>query len=265
MSDEDAFLRAAQAQPDDDTLRLVYADWLEEQGEGTHAAFVRLQVRRSQLDVRHPDRAGLLAEEARLLQKHKRYWNGRVHRTLHRRGLPELIDSRHGLIRTWDYHRGMIGRVVVTAGGLADHPDVVSALGPIRVLELVDSHDWTADEARALEPLAAGVEVLAFRNLYLYRGVRVNLSPFRGVPILDLRRATCVGSPVADLRAGIKSGAFPSVVLFRQARFTQRVLGGYTRREAETAVHVLDPHGKWDALRPRFADLTGELLDPVRV
>jgi uncharacterized protein (TIGR02996 family) len=260
VSDEDAFIRAAQAQPDDDTLRLVYADWLEEQGEATHAAFVRLQVRRSQLGLRHPDRPGLLAEEGRLLQKHKRYWNGRVHRTLHRRGLPGLIDSRRGLIRTWDYHRGMIGRVVVTADGLAACPAVVSALGPVRVLELVDSHDWTVDEARALEPLAAGVKVLAFRNLHLFRGVRVDLFPFRDLLVLDLRRVTyTAGTQVGRLDV-VKNGPAPPVVLFRQHRWVPPGSG-----RAETAVHVLDPDRKWDALRPWFADLTGELLDPIRV
>lgn len=43
MSDAGAFLDAIFAQPDDDTPRLVYADWLEEHGQASYARFIRLQ------------------------------------------------------------------------------------------------------------------------------------------------------------------------------------------------------------------------------
>src|SRR5438067_2420546 len=42
---EDGFLRAILAQPNDDNVRLVYADWLEEQGDpgsASRAEFLRL-------------------------------------------------------------------------------------------------------------------------------------------------------------------------------------------------------------------------------
>jgi len=42
MSDEAAFLAALRANPADDTTRLVYADWLEEQGEPEQAEYLRL-------------------------------------------------------------------------------------------------------------------------------------------------------------------------------------------------------------------------------
>lgn len=44
MSDGDALLAAVKATPDDDTPRLVYADWLDDCGEGDRAAFIRVQV-----------------------------------------------------------------------------------------------------------------------------------------------------------------------------------------------------------------------------
>jgi uncharacterized protein (TIGR02996 family) len=44
MSDHDALLRAICAHPDDDTPRLVFADFLEENGEADRAGFVRAQV-----------------------------------------------------------------------------------------------------------------------------------------------------------------------------------------------------------------------------
>ncbi|HVL11029.1 MAG TPA: TIGR02996 domain-containing protein [Gemmata sp.] len=44
MSDHDALLAAICAEPDDDTPRLVFADWLEENDQVDRAAFVRAQV-----------------------------------------------------------------------------------------------------------------------------------------------------------------------------------------------------------------------------
>lgn len=43
MSDEQAFLRSVQANPSDDLLRLVFADWLEERGD-PRGTFLRLEV-----------------------------------------------------------------------------------------------------------------------------------------------------------------------------------------------------------------------------
>jgi len=48
MSDEDAFLRAIQANPQDDAPRLVYADWLDERGDDQStrkADFLRMTTR----------------------------------------------------------------------------------------------------------------------------------------------------------------------------------------------------------------------------
>ncbi|MBY0230983.1 MAG: TIGR02996 domain-containing protein, partial [Gemmataceae bacterium] len=41
----DAFLEAILADPHDDAHRLVYADWLEENGDEARARFIRLQCR----------------------------------------------------------------------------------------------------------------------------------------------------------------------------------------------------------------------------
>lgn len=44
MTDRHAFLAAIKANPDDDTPRLVFADWLDEHGEPERAAMLRVQV-----------------------------------------------------------------------------------------------------------------------------------------------------------------------------------------------------------------------------
>ena len=44
MSDEDALLAAIAAHPDEDTPRLMYADWLDEHGQPVRAEFIRVQI-----------------------------------------------------------------------------------------------------------------------------------------------------------------------------------------------------------------------------
>lgn len=45
MNERDALMRAICENPDDDTPRLVFADWLQEHGEDDRAEFIRAQVR----------------------------------------------------------------------------------------------------------------------------------------------------------------------------------------------------------------------------
>jgi uncharacterized protein (TIGR02996 family) len=51
VSERAAFLQAIRDQPDDDTARLVYADWLDEHDEGVLAAFIRYSVRKYRTPV----------------------------------------------------------------------------------------------------------------------------------------------------------------------------------------------------------------------
>src|SRR4051794_488825 len=44
MSDRDALLAAIRQAPRDDAPRLVYADWLDENGDSDRAEFIRLQI-----------------------------------------------------------------------------------------------------------------------------------------------------------------------------------------------------------------------------
>jgi len=54
MTDERAFLKAILEKPDDDSRKLVYADWLEEQGD-PRAEYLRLTVKARQERVVSPE------------------------------------------------------------------------------------------------------------------------------------------------------------------------------------------------------------------
>jgi uncharacterized protein (TIGR02996 family) len=73
----DAFLSEICDSPEDDAPRLVFADWLEENGEPQRAEFIRLQVRLAKMGEWEPERAELLDREWELLAVYKpRWWGG---------------------------------------------------------------------------------------------------------------------------------------------------------------------------------------------
>jgi len=74
MSDADALLRAILAAPDDDAPRLVYADWLEEHGDGARATFIRAHVELARLPADDPSRAALVQTERTLLNANRKAW-----------------------------------------------------------------------------------------------------------------------------------------------------------------------------------------------
>jgi uncharacterized protein (TIGR02996 family) len=52
VNEEEGFLKAIHDKPEDSSLRLVYADWLEEHGDGPRAEYLRLEQQLSQLPTR---------------------------------------------------------------------------------------------------------------------------------------------------------------------------------------------------------------------
>jgi len=118
-----AFLATILDHPDDDAPRLVYADWLDEQGEADRAEFVRLQVRAARMSPADPDRRAVLSRAEDLQRAHHVEWVNR---------LPQF-DGVH-----WEvFDRGFISAVRF------DHPDLffahaadVFGAAPVRELRL---------------------------------------------------------------------------------------------------------------------------------
>jgi len=73
MTDRETFTRAICADPDDDTTRLVFADWLEEHGEPERAEFIRVQIEHAH---GNPGRSygELTPRERQLLDLHLARW-----------------------------------------------------------------------------------------------------------------------------------------------------------------------------------------------
>ncbi len=69
-----AFLDDIVANIDDDTPRLVYADWLAENGQDERAEFIRVQVERARLPAWDAAQVGLRLREQALLNRHGENW-----------------------------------------------------------------------------------------------------------------------------------------------------------------------------------------------
>lgn len=173
-----AFLSAIRSSPDDDTARLVYADYLDEQGTAADAAraeFVRLQIRLASLDETDPARPALEDRENELLREHERKWLGTVPASLAR-----------GLL-TWRFERGFLGAVDCDKKTVAAHGATFFKRHPIGRVELsggdeesipalarrawwehvreLDTGDYTATSIDTYEPLVASPRLTNLRRL----------------------------------------------------------------------------------------------------
>ena len=74
MSDEASLLAYVYQHPEDDSARLVYADWLEEHGDIERADFIRVQVELAGVWESHPGKDDLEARVSELLRKNEARW-----------------------------------------------------------------------------------------------------------------------------------------------------------------------------------------------
>lgn len=74
-SDGDALFLAICEHPDEDTARLVYADWLQENGQPERAEFIRLQCEAWHLCPAYPTVTEARTAASRLLKEHGDHWH----------------------------------------------------------------------------------------------------------------------------------------------------------------------------------------------
>ena len=110
LSDEQqAFWTAIRETPEDDAPRLVYADWLEEHGEGDRAEFIRVQCALAKLgpDRRkgRRERAWLEPREKALLASHGDHWRAPLRAVLQG---SNPWDREDGWLDCLEFRRGFI-------------------------------------------------------------------------------------------------------------------------------------------------------------
>jgi uncharacterized protein (TIGR02996 family) len=134
MSLEEAFLRDIIGNPDDDTPRLVYADWLEERGD-VRGEFIRVQCRLARMDEEDAEYAPLFFREQELLERHRDHLVGDLAPVFDYPMAPTNPDS------IYSFRRGFIERVCLPMTMFVEHADTLFARAPIRSLAL-GRGDW---------------------------------------------------------------------------------------------------------------------------
>jgi uncharacterized protein (TIGR02996 family) len=136
MTERDALLAAIIAQPDDDTVRLVYAYWLDEHGESIRATIIRA-------GVAHPwERIhGYRSFNERRLQWAifgSKLLRPRGSTEVLRRELPELEGFTDPFAQ-WFYYRGFLHDVEMTRKAWKEHGETPRLRHPINAVRFRDS------------------------------------------------------------------------------------------------------------------------------
>ncbi len=159
MNEREALLRSVCENSDEDTPRLVFADWLQENGEEARAEFIRAQVEAARLPTDNDRRAGLVRRGAAIQKRFGEQWLGELpvpdKEHINWVEAPDWLDGE-----TFD--RGFPSLLrVKTTGTLAKYADKLFSATPVR--RLMIWHIMKADKLAKLPQL---------RHLHTFR-VRV--------------------------------------------------------------------------------------------
>jgi uncharacterized protein (TIGR02996 family) len=179
MTDGEALLKAIIDEPEDDTPRLVYADWLDENGDPDRAEFIRVQVALARLA---PDEDGhrLEVRANELLARHEEQW----------------ARPLRGLVLWHDFRRGFVERVGVEARTFLERPDHLFRAAPVRGAAIRVPSDVLP--AVTASPSLARLRLLGLVGKPEDGGaVRVAESPgLAGVEALDVSGSSRARSPL---------------------------------------------------------------------
>ena len=150
MSEREAFMRAICENPDDDTPRLVFADWLQEHDEEERAEFIRVQVEAAKCVADDGRLDGPVRRAGALQKRFGSRWLGELPVPN-----PEHIDwvkGPGGWLDGEPFDRGFACRLwVKTAGTLAKYADELFTATPVR--RLMIWHIMKADKLARLPQL----------------------------------------------------------------------------------------------------------------
>jgi uncharacterized protein (TIGR02996 family) len=164
MTHADAFLQDILAHPDDDAPRLIFADWLEEQGDAgsvARAEFIRVQCtlvgeefrtrrRWAERELQLRRLVELKSREQHILEQYGNEWAGPIRRLVH----------------NWTFHRGFINEIAIWDDIFLAHADRIFRRVPIQHLHIRRHY---AGSPRPIAALADHAYLRQLRSLDLSR------------------------------------------------------------------------------------------------
>jgi uncharacterized protein (TIGR02996 family) len=178
MQQDEAFRQAIIETPDDDTPRLVYADWLDEHGQAERAEFIRLQVRAARLDEDDPSLPALREQAEQLRAAHESAWLAPL-----RAALGDEVGNR---LDRATFARGMLEELRLAVPGDLTRAAAEFRRWPIRRLDLLG--DPAEVQALLALPELAGLEALDCRadgELFGWLGHAAHLGRLRRLRVVN--------------------------------------------------------------------------------
>ncbi|MCR9201790.1 MAG: TIGR02996 domain-containing protein [Planctomycetaceae bacterium] len=152
MSEDQSFLDEICAHPDDDTPRLIYADWLEDQGD-PRGEFIRVQCELATLKKTQKRYKELAKRQAILLRRHEGDWTS---------NFPFAL-------RKCVFRRGFIEESAVALGYFCRNWQKILQLTPLRDVIFTQVRDRLADLAKC--PGLGRLRSVRFKNQNVEYGV----------------------------------------------------------------------------------------------
>jgi uncharacterized protein (TIGR02996 family) len=189
--EQEALLRAISAEPDDDTVRLVYADWLADHGQPERGEFVRLQCEHARSLRAGRPFAGQEREEE-LLSRFGDFWEAEY---------PEVRGVK------WSgFWRGFPGVTVGSATTLVKNAAVLWGAAPIESV-VIEKFDARGAAALAKCPQLGRFRVLEIKSYHSPAEGDEPLRPLLAAPALSglwclaFSGNTHLGLPAVELLA----------------------------------------------------------------
>jgi uncharacterized protein (TIGR02996 family) len=114
MTQDDAFLQAIIESPDDESLRLIYADWLDERGD-PRGEFIRVQVTLAN-SPDQPRRQELEARQRDLLGRHEQQW----------------VTPLRPWVNAWAFQRGFVEDIKAQLDTVLANAEKLFGAAPLR-------------------------------------------------------------------------------------------------------------------------------------
>src|SRR5262249_9152107 len=130
MSEHDTFIRAICENPADDTARLVFADWLAENGDPDRGELIRIQVALAHRDpddeVTEARRGELFNRQDELLKRHGKRW----------------LDPFLGYAKPASFERGFVRELEIPAHAFLTHGGSWMGMTPLTRVRFTTCRFW---------------------------------------------------------------------------------------------------------------------------
>lgn len=243
MTEADALRRAVVTYPDDDTPRLIFADWLDEHGQAERATLIRVQLEAARAEPWSPAARAADEHAKQLLARHGIDW------------FPAWAESVQV-----GYHRGFIEQATISSHAFSRLAEPLFENEPVRELGL--ARPWAIDDDDFTTSLGPVFTSSRLRQIHALDLGHISITPDELYGLLDcehlrqLRSLALPGNPISphwltEFLAGQSFSELVDLNLAHNAHLGPALVRGLTKAD-HRRLRRLDLSG--------MASLTSDLL-----